>query len=321
MGLRDIGFYTLSNKRAKQCSETSPLWRCELICTPKCNLRCPYCRPLREEAKKELTFNDALGILDKWIRQGLKNIRFSGGEPTLWGPLIQCVNICAKRGVERIAISTNGTASLDTYKSLIDTGVNDISVSLDSACCATGQQMNGGFEDQWKNSVETIQEVSKLCYTTVGVVLTDDNIQDTIKIIDFAHGLGDQDIRIIPAAQHGAILPDVDVYDHVLDAHPILKYRYNHLKNDVPVRGLSKTDSPRCYLTLDDMVVAGHHHWPCIIYMREHGEPIGHFGKHFRRHRARWSENHNSLLDPICRSNCLDVCRDYNNYVHSKRTK
>jgi len=44
MDLKEIGFYTLSDDRAKQASETSPLQRCELILTARCNFRCPYCR-------------------------------------------------------------------------------------------------------------------------------------------------------------------------------------------------------------------------------------------------------------------------------------
>ena len=41
--LEDIGFYTLSDYRASQCSASSPLWRCELLLTDRCNFHCPYC--------------------------------------------------------------------------------------------------------------------------------------------------------------------------------------------------------------------------------------------------------------------------------------
>ena len=44
MKLEEIGFYTLDDERAKHASETSPLWRCELLLTNKCNFHCPYCR-------------------------------------------------------------------------------------------------------------------------------------------------------------------------------------------------------------------------------------------------------------------------------------
>ena len=106
MKLEDIGFYTLSDQRAQTASHKTALQRCEIIVTSRCNLRCPYCRPLMPEANRELTFNDTISILDKCLRQGMRNVRFSGGEPTLWQPLIQCVALCKRRNVEHIAIST-----------------------------------------------------------------------------------------------------------------------------------------------------------------------------------------------------------------------
>jgi len=44
MKLEDIGFYTLSDERAKNTSINTSLKRCEILITDKCNLKCPYCR-------------------------------------------------------------------------------------------------------------------------------------------------------------------------------------------------------------------------------------------------------------------------------------
>ena len=44
MKLENIGFYTLSDERAKNSSATSPLMRNELIITSLCNFKCLYCR-------------------------------------------------------------------------------------------------------------------------------------------------------------------------------------------------------------------------------------------------------------------------------------
>jgi hypothetical protein len=55
------------------------------------------------------------------------------------------------------------------------------------------------------------------------------------------------------------------------------------------------------------------HHYPCIIYLREAGKPIGRMSKSARRERLRWYGTHDSHKDPICRKNCLDVCVAYNN--------
>ena len=150
MSLEDIGFYTLSDKRADNASVTSPLQRCELVLTSRCNLRCPYCRGVRPEIQGDLPFDQATKTLDLWISEGLKNVRFTGGEPTLYPHLNALVDQCKEGGVERIAISTNGTMAIGRYLTLIESGVNDFSISLDGGCCAVGTDMSGGVKGAWK---------------------------------------------------------------------------------------------------------------------------------------------------------------------------
>ena len=81
MRLEDIGFYTLSEKRALNVSALSPMMRCEMILTDKCNFKCPYCRGLRNDCKGDLDPMQAKETLHLWCQSGLQNVRFSGGEP------------------------------------------------------------------------------------------------------------------------------------------------------------------------------------------------------------------------------------------------
>ena len=112
MKLENIGFYTLSDDRAKNTSINSPLWRCELILTDKCNFRCPYCRGMRDDCKGTLSLESVNSLISYLTRHGLKNVRFSGGEPTLYPHLHNIAKRCRSLGVERVAISTNGYASI-----------------------------------------------------------------------------------------------------------------------------------------------------------------------------------------------------------------
>jgi len=68
------------------------------------------------------------------------------------------------------------------------------------------------------------------------------------------------------------------------------------------------------FYTLSD---ARGRHYPCIIYLREWGDPIGELGAQTRIDRLRWAQEHDTHEDPICRKNCLDVCVDYNNKARS----
>lgn len=310
MKLQDIGFYTLSDERAATASASSDLSRCELILTGRCNFSCPYCRHV---GGKDIPFDDAVKIVELWASQGLKAIRFSGGEPTVYKGLIDLVAKSKELGINRIAVSTNGSAPIEWYEELIDEGVNDYSISLDACCAEDGDKMTGGIKGAWQRVVNNIRKLSALCYVTVGVVLTEQNMNSVGEIIAFADTLGVSDIRIIPAAQEGNKLCNVQVSEELLQKYPILRYRIRNIQAGRSVRGLSKTDSNRCGLVLDDMAVMGDSHYPCIIYMRESGEPIGKIGDNMRKEREEWYRNHDTKSDPICSRNCLDVCVDYNN--------
>lgn len=306
--LEDIGFYTLEDKRAKNCSSKSPLWRCELLVTSRCNFNCIYCR--KREAQ-DLTLKHTVKILTLWIKDRLRNVRFSGGEPTLWPHLVDAVKFCKSNQVKRIAISTNGSAPQSLYEKLIKAGVNDFSVSLDACCSETAEKMaeRKGF---WNNLISNISFLAKQVYTTVGIVLLPDNESEIQKTILFASNLGVHDIRIIPAAQYQKSLT---VPFEAVGNKPILRYRLNNFNSRRPVRGIQEHDNHYCPLVLDDMAVEQDKHYPCIIYLREKGSPIGKVGPNMRKERLRWFQTHNCYKDSICRNNCLDVCIDYNNKV------
>lgn len=310
MKLEDIGFYTLSEARVNQVSISSPLWRCELILTARCNFKCPYCRHV---GGKDLDYEIAANTIREWGKQNLKNIRFSGGEPTLYPNLIDLAILAKSVGVERIAVSTNGSASREIYDALIEAGVNDFSISLDACCAEDGEKMSGGIKGSWGTVISNIRYLSKRTYVTVGVVLTEQNNTTIKDIISFAHNLGVADIRVIPAAQEGCLLENLSIDNSVLESHPILKYRFNNMLSGRVVRGIYPSDSNRCNLVLDDMAVMENKHYPCIIYMRERGKEIGLVGPDMRKEREIWSKEHDTHKDPICSKNCLDVCKDYNN--------
>jgi len=315
--LREIGFYTLEDYRAIQADENSPMWRCEIILTEYCNFKCPYCRGLDKEIYgdrviKQLSLEEVKNIIDIWCRhKPLKNIRFSGGEPTLHPDIKEIVKYARNKGINRIAISSNGSNKLSLYKELIELGVNDYSISLDACCSIDGDKMAGGIKGSFDIVVSNIRELSKLVYLTVGMVFTPDNIKKCVETIRFAHSLGVSDIRIVSSAQWNYPLTGLkEIEKEILEVHPILKYRVNNFIDGRNIRGIKKTDSHKCNLMIDDSVIAGDYHFPCVIYMRERGKPIGRVNPNMREERIQFIKEHNPYLDPICRKNCLDVCID-----------
>jgi MoaA/NifB/PqqE/SkfB family radical SAM enzyme len=318
MDLKEIGFYTLSDDRAKNASETSPLWRGELILTDACNFRCPYCRGLPDVCKGNIPITKAVYIISEYARGGLKNIRFSGGEPLIYNGLVELVQFANNFGM-KIGISSNGSMDTEKYLELISAGVSDFSISLDSCCSSTGEKMSGGVKGSWEKVINNIKVLSNYTYVSVGIVLTDDNCKEAIDTIKLADSLNVSDIRVIPAAQVSTKLSnDLSILlddKRIGTKYPILRYRLKNVIDKISVRGLSNKDNISCPLVLDDMTVCGGFHYPCIIYLREHGMPIGKFSiiEQVRMERKNWFEKHNCRKDVICQGNCLDVCRDYNN--------
>lgn len=312
--LNEIGFYTLSDDRALNSSVNSNLWRCELILTDACNFKCVYCRGLRNDISGTMPIEKAISVVSLWCKQGLQNVRFSGGEPTLYSGLLSLVEYCKNNGVKRIAVSTNGSASKELYQKLIDAGVNDFSVSLDACCSSVADKIAGGIEGAFDVVIDNIKWLSSRTYTTVGIVVNEENIDSCLDTIKFADSLGVSDIRVIPSAQYDKLLSIMKLIPgDILRKHKILNYRASNVFNGRHTRGLSSCDSKTCYLALDDMAIAGNYHFPCIIYMREKGNPIGVVSENIRQEREEWVQKHDCHKDAICKKNCLDVCIDFNN--------
>jgi len=312
--LNEIGFYTLTESRAK--TPHANLERCEMIVTSFCNFRCPYCRGVSAYSRNcegNLDYGIAEFTLNSWIRSGLKNIRFSGGEPVLYPKINDLVKISRDGGINRIAISSNGSLQTKKYEELLLNGVNDFSISLD-ACCVEDADKMAGRSGYFDSVISNIRYLSGKTYVTVGIVLTQDTESTVLDVVNFAHELGVSDIRIITAAQYNGDISHLErISQPILDAHPILKYRVNNLLSGKNVRGIGSGDSNRCFLVRDDSVVAGKWHFPCVIHMREGGAPIGEIGEDMQAERLAWSLSHDTHSDPICMKNCLDCLVEYNN--------
>lgn len=309
--LDDIGFYTMVEERIKGFNNASPMWRCEIEITDRCNFHCPYCRGL--QVKGDMPLEKVYALIKLWRA---KNLRFSGGEPTLHKDLPEMVKYAKKYG--RVAVSSNGSRPWKVYEELLACGVSDFSISLD-ACCSSTADIMAGSKGTYSTILENIKLLAQKVYVTVGIVVTKDNLQEIQATIRLAHDLGVADIRVIPAAQFGKVLSAIVLPQEILAAHPILKYRLEQARLQKPVRGLGADDAHKCWLVTDDSCVAGNKYYPCVIYMRELGAPIGRVGENMRQGRIAWRDSHDTHKDKICVGNCLDVCREFNNEVAKRK--
>jgi len=107
--------------------------------TDRCDLRCKYCMKERMQflPKNEvLSFEEIERLVEIFLSQGIKKLRITGGEPLVRKGVDKLIqNIGKKLGTynfEELTLTTNGTLLEKYAKSLKDSGINRINVSLDT---------------------------------------------------------------------------------------------------------------------------------------------------------------------------------------------
>lgn len=104
--------------------------------TDKCNLRCSYCNPVDMPkgyfaGMPRMTAEEIDHIVSVFVNEGVKKIRFTGGEPLVRKDAGEIIERLSVYPVE-LAVSTNGflvNEYLDRFK---QAGVKSVNVSLDS---------------------------------------------------------------------------------------------------------------------------------------------------------------------------------------------
>ena len=103
--------------------------------TDRCNLRCTYCMPeegIALRPKKEfMTSEEIFQIASTFVELGVKKIRLTGGEPLIKKDFINILNQLSKLGIE-ISITTNGVLLHKFFDALLNAGVKNINISLDT---------------------------------------------------------------------------------------------------------------------------------------------------------------------------------------------
>jgi cyclic pyranopterin phosphate synthase len=104
--------------------------------TDRCNLRCSYCMPAEGldwlPTEQTLTDDEVVRLVTIGVEQlGIREVRFTGGEPLLRRGLVDIVGRTHALGVET-SITTNALGLQRTAQALADAGLDRINASLDT---------------------------------------------------------------------------------------------------------------------------------------------------------------------------------------------
>jgi len=105
--------------------------------TDRCNLKCMYCMPKGElkpfEFKEILSYEEIVRVVTVAARLGVKKIRITGGEPLTRKNLPYLIaSLKAINGIEDISLTTNGILLEKYARTLADSGLDRVNISLDS---------------------------------------------------------------------------------------------------------------------------------------------------------------------------------------------
>jgi len=108
-----------------------PITLCWLL-TSKCNYSCKFC--FKQSNREEISYDDAVNILEKITAIGVKKISFSGGEPLLWsGNVLELIKKAKSLGLITTLI-TNGSFLTESYLKELESHLDWLTLSLDASC-------------------------------------------------------------------------------------------------------------------------------------------------------------------------------------------
>jgi cyclic pyranopterin phosphate synthase len=147
-----------------------PLHDLRISVMDRCNFRCPYCMPRETfhehyqflKPTERLSFEEIARLTKLFVKLGTRKIRLTGGEPLLRPNLPELVaELNGIDGVQDIALTTNGVLLEKHATELKASGLNRITVSLDSLDEAIFAQLSGGFKgrDQVLNGIRAAVDV------------------------------------------------------------------------------------------------------------------------------------------------------------------
>ena len=169
--------------------------------TDRCNFRCFYCLPHGEPpiAPKEqmLSYEEIEYACDIFVELGIQKIRLTGGEPMMRRDIEQIIFKLTQlkgRGLEDLALTTNGYFLPHRAHSLKQAGLDRITISLDSLKRDVFKQMTG--VDVLERVLEGIQaaKAAGLQPIKINAVIVRGHNED--EVADFAAFAREHDVQM-----------------------------------------------------------------------------------------------------------------------------
>ena len=331
-----------------------PLHRVTLFLSYRCNLRCPYCKTiarsaeeLEQKPQKGVTYTLAqFNELLDGLGHPVQHLHFTGGEASIVPGVVEMVAEARRRGIPHLSMTTNGAVAPTRYVELVRAGLTELRVSIDARDAAMGAQLTGTSKG-WAKSIEAVRAVAAArdggaqVRLLINTVVGHGNRADLAQIVKFLVSLSPDDVKLITDVDARDALPDFPEYRAVVselaalvrslpgDRFPLLRRKLQTVfaKDSIglePTAAQRTSPSWRCYIPLTERTVDGVSYYPCSVYLREGGAPIGSLNDSAATQRektAQWVRSNDCRTDPICQRYCLHCTRVFNDATNDTRKR
>lgn len=171
--------------------------------TWQCNLRCTICNVWRQDRENRLTVPVVRSLAEELVELGAQKIHLSGGEALLYPHLFEVIPLFAEAGMQ-VNLTSNGTLlTPETAARLAESGVRNVSISLDGATPAVHDRVRG--KGGWKRTIRGMRNLRRAAkharvkiHIRVNTVITRHNYRDLARLPEVAHHAGADRLTLIP---------------------------------------------------------------------------------------------------------------------------
>ena len=192
--------------------------------TEVCNMACTYCVTSLSDHRRipdELSADKMLRLI-RMLKEhaGIEKVRLTGGEPLLYPNLIPVISGIREMGIGNIGMTTNGQLLAKKVKALVEAGLQNVNLSLDSLEPEKFKRL--GRVGKLHKTLEGIEECMKigLRVKVNMVVVKGENEDEIVKMLEYGVRQG-VEIRYLELMEMGPLYKKDDF--KLVTMHEILE--------------------------------------------------------------------------------------------------
>jgi len=176
----------------------NPPFSCSMVLLTRCMLKCKMCHMWKTESdKNELNIDnwkDAVSALCSLFGNS-GEIVLSGGEPLLKDGIFDLISFCKKKGLKTIMPSNAFLINGEMARKIAGSGLDQISISLDSYCEETHDFIRGvkGAYKRVLDAIDNLKKLNSALRIEIITVISGVNLGEIIEHVEWVKQRGNID--------------------------------------------------------------------------------------------------------------------------------